>query len=649
MGHWVPMASREGGTVPTIVLSPEFSTDHLAFAATNAGIFRSRDGGLSWEVSGDGLSSFAAQSIAFSPFFATDHTIFAGSADGSLYRSTDGGDSWVFQVRLGQGSSVVAMATASTADRGIVVMAGTLVEGVFASTGGDWKQQNSGLPDLSVIDLVLSPNFGQDQTAFVATEGGLQATVDGGRSWRQVLAPPGDDSIQCVELSPAFASDRTIFVGTEEQGILRSSDGGASWSDFNTGLPERCINALAISPSFGKDRTIAAATGQSVALSADGGESWRLVSAEPEVILALAISGSDPAGQVMLAGLVAGGVVRSGDGGKSWERSNQGLAASYLVDLALSPSFETDGTLFVWGLSDGVFRSDDGGKSWQSSSSGIEGLTVTDLALSPDFASDGDLYAATSHGIFRSLDRGASWQRLGLGNYGISLLALSPAFSRDPIMVASADNSLRWSRDGGATWNPLGSPGEEETAVAGELAIGRDGEHQLLVATWREPRYYRRGRLRVWSRNLPNGDWRLLFTRDADVKAAVLAVPDSFSEDERFFIGNGEAVYHIVPDAQERTREGIRPIWLPAWVGTRGRPVVSLTAVRDFAHSHALVAAGGEGVYLSEDDGARWQRLGESLGNRAPVAVAASPDFLKKRTAYALTMGGRLWKWEPAG
>ncbi len=653
VGHWIPMAGRQGGTVPTIVLSPDFSADHLAFAATNAGVFRSRDGGRSWEPSGDLLNSFAAQSIAFSPFFATDRTLFAGSADGGTYRSVDAGDSWSFLARLGRGSGVVALAAASTSDKGITLVAGTLADGVFSSTdgGAEWKTHNSGLPDLSVIDLALSPAFGRDQTAFVATEEGLQLTTDCGRSWRQVSASRGGDSIQCVKISPEFASDRTVLMGTEEQGVLRSSDGGTSWSPLNSGLPDSCINALALSPEFGRDRTMVAATGQSIAISADGGESWRLVAAEPEVILALGIGSPAPAsrdsGQVILAGLVAGGILRSADGGKSWEKANQGLAASYLVDLALSPGFETDGTLFAWGLSDGVLRSEDGGRSWQPSSSGIEGLTVATLVLSPAFAIDGGLYAATSLGIFRSLDRGASWQRLGLANQSVSLLALSPAFSREPVMVAATGSALQWSRDGGAGWSPLEAPAEDEIPVSAKLALDPAGEPTLLVATWREPLYYRRGRLRVWSRTLTGGSWSMLFSRDADVKVAILAVPDSFGEDQRFFVGNGEAVYHVVPDAQERTREGVRPIWLPAWVGTRGRPVVSLAAAPDFARSHALLATGGDGVYLSQDDGVRWQRLGETLGDRAPVAVVPSPEFSKRETAYALTMGGQLWRWDP--
>jgi len=106
VGHWVPLAGRQGGTVPAVVLSPIFMVDRLAFAATYAGIFRSRDGGSSWEPSNEGLGSYMIQSIAFSPRYPVDHTLYAGAADGGVYRSTDSGDKWELLARLGSGSAV---------------------------------------------------------------------------------------------------------------------------------------------------------------------------------------------------------------------------------------------------------------------------------------------------------------------------------------------------------------------------------------------------------------------------------------------------------------------------------------------------------------------------------------------------------------
>lgn len=644
MGRWVSMAGREGGTVPAVVLSPGFSADHLAFAATNAGVFRSRDGGSTWEPPKSPLDAFSSQSIAISPTFGQDHTLFAGSADGGVYRSTDAGERWALWARLGQGSGVVALAVARE-ESGLTIAAATLGEGLFVSkTGREWKACNSGLPDLSIVALALSPDFPRDGIAFVATERGLHVTSDGCRSWKQVWSAGENDGVQCIAISPDFPVDGTVLVGTERQGVMMSTDGGSTWLPAGSGLPDSCVNSLVVSPDFRRDRTVIAGTGAGLAISTDSGHAWRAVAAETEMILGLAIASGEE--RVAIAGLVGGGVLRSPDGGIHWEIANTGLEASYLSGVVFSPDFETDGVLFAWGLSDGVLRSLDGGRSWQPSTAGIEGLTLSALAVSPSCPWNGVVQVATSSGIFRSTDRGESWKPLGLNDRTIGLMAISPLFAADPTMVATSGRDLFWSSDGGSEWNRLEPPADDESPVAAELAVGPEGGRTLLLATWREPTYYRRGRVRVWQRLLPGEGWKLVFTRDSDSRVVALAVPDSFREDGKFFIGNGEAVYHIAPDAQERTREGVRPIWLPSWVGTRSHPVVSLAAASRFSINHTLVAGGGDGVQISSDGGLRWQRVGDVPGGRPVVAVAASPGFPDGGRLFALSLGGRLWRWE---
>ena len=58
-----------------------------------SGVFRSADGGNTWEVASDGLSDLRVHSIDVSPGFGTDGTLFAGTS-GGLFRSTDEGRSW---------------------------------------------------------------------------------------------------------------------------------------------------------------------------------------------------------------------------------------------------------------------------------------------------------------------------------------------------------------------------------------------------------------------------------------------------------------------------------------------------------------------------------------------------------------------------
>ncbi|MDH7485255.1 MAG: C25 family cysteine peptidase, partial [Anaerolineae bacterium] len=87
-----------------------------------------------------------------------------------------------------------------------------------------------------------------------------------------------DLDIQALAVSPAFASDRTLWAGTNGGGIFKSGDGGATWSAASSGLPNLDVRALAVSPNVVADRTLLAGTyGSSVFCSTNGGSSWSAV------------------------------------------------------------------------------------------------------------------------------------------------------------------------------------------------------------------------------------------------------------------------------------------------------------------------------------------------------------------------------------
>src|SRR6202011_4833452 len=107
---------------------------------------------------------------------------------------------------------------------------------------------------------------------------------------------------------------------TEAHGLLRSDDGGATWHRPPP-MADRCVTALAFSPHYKSGRMVAAATEAGIAISHDGGESWRFASPEPAEVLSLLCLQED-SGEVVLAGLHRRGVVQSADGGATWTPAN---------------------------------------------------------------------------------------------------------------------------------------------------------------------------------------------------------------------------------------------------------------------------------------------------------------------------------------
>ncbi len=76
--------------VNRVVVDPR--DPQVVFAAGPAGLFRSKDSGLTWEASGQGLGTTAIVALALNP--AQPDRLYAASADGSLFRSDDNARSW---------------------------------------------------------------------------------------------------------------------------------------------------------------------------------------------------------------------------------------------------------------------------------------------------------------------------------------------------------------------------------------------------------------------------------------------------------------------------------------------------------------------------------------------------------------------------
>lgn len=338
--------------------------------ALGGGLFLSEDGGETWHISDKETLGFDPWVVAISPDYATDQTLFVGSALGldeaaflnkqpmkvDIYRSTDGGKTWLAaNGNFGKmGVIKILPSPAFTVDG--TLFAATADAGVFRSTdrGRSWQPINAGLPQLEVSDLVLSPSFAQDHTLYVSL-------FD-------------------------FYTTRTRY-----HGIYRSADGGESWQLL---LPVQA-SALALLDSYPKDVRLLIGTEQ-------GMLQW--VSEEAQA-KPLAVEDAPSDLIVRLA------TVKTKVGQRIWMGTHQGLhywnpekdamiKSSLPVptawQIAVSPNFLQDQTLFVGGFRTGILRSTDGGVSWKQICTGMECLgDAIPRSLDVKLANDQMIVAAT--------------------------------------------------------------------------------------------------------------------------------------------------------------------------------------------------------------------------------------------------------------
>jgi hypothetical protein len=157
---------------------------------------------------------------------------------------------------------------------------------------------------------------------------------------------------------------------------------------------------------------------------------------------------------------------RSDEGRDSWERLHGGLPSEWVWDVAFSPDFARDQTLFAsLATGDqgfGVWKSTNSGQNWHMTSIGLTDLAVTDLIISPGFAEDQTLFATASRGgLFRSTDAGQTWMPLteryrppDAFDEPPDQVALSPTYAEDQTLFLS-HYGLQRSADGGDTWQEI--------------------------------------------------------------------------------------------------------------------------------------------------------------------------------------------------
>jgi photosystem II stability/assembly factor-like uncharacterized protein len=253
------------------------------FAARSQGLYRSTDGGESWEFLYDALdldAPMVTTSVVVPPNYdgEVERSIFAG-VPGGVLRSADAGESWFATILDSPPPAVSAMVISPTYAEDGVLLAATTEDGIFrsATRGTHWARWNFGLLDLNVFSLAISPGFAEDETLFAGVESGIFCSTNGGRAWKEVDLSIGFEPVISLALSPTYPQDGIVFAGTETQGLIRSEDRGKTWVRLGEDVIADPVNAVVLSPNYGDQPDILALLENALWLSRDAGASWRLL------------------------------------------------------------------------------------------------------------------------------------------------------------------------------------------------------------------------------------------------------------------------------------------------------------------------------------------------------------------------------------
>ena len=381
------------------------------------GLFRSDDGGLTWQLLDLGGDPGPVNSLCVSP----QGIVLAGSSDLGLLRSSDGGQTWL---QVGPRDAIVLSLGASV-DR---MLAGCYETGLLISSdvGLNW-QADPGLKARRFSLLAAAPGGGWLAGSPTA---GLWQLPAGAATWQalsdwpserplyalatageQVLAasldgvwrgrPDGSGWTQALQteygINLLAAVGMQVWAGHVTGSLWRSEDGGASWQSLQPAFQDQALVALEVSAQYEKDQTLLAASADTARQelnfwrSQDGGLTWSAWFKEHTRWYALQLA---PAGEQAAESSFGFGLTVLTQSAHDPQRAEISRPEAPIVALLAVP----DSPARIAAAGQTLLAALDG-QDWQDFDTGLLVSTaVGALAISPQFAQDGQILALTQTG-----------------------------------------------------------------------------------------------------------------------------------------------------------------------------------------------------------------------------------------------------------
>ena len=601
------------------------------FAAVNGlseSLFISDDSGLTWRPSGD----IHQEIIDIAVPIGNPNTVLITTSS-RVYQSSDAGKTF-FPLpsapgSAGTGNRVITSVDVTLAD-GYIVTVGVRDEdtgeygGVFLFDERElvpvW--QDTGLTEFDVLDVAFSPGYSTDQSLIAAVSDETETAIFYYRAagWN---APAGTAHLRssddpatpiaaeaaCLAFPDEFLFDPSsadaafyagISTGSETGDVYRIDyrDDTLNATDLDTGLERGLTNAdiscLAVSGLSPAVKLLAGrAAGTTIFLSEDGGSTWKANVKEPAGTAVTAVSFDQSQDGYFAATRGSGSGAAVSRDGRVWNQvSLIDTDFSAIVDLAPSPNYASDATLFLltWGAGHSLWRSNNGGTRWERVLwPGIAGATAFHMvALPPDFGGGSDTVFCAGEingtpGILVSSDGGQTFR---------SRSAIDP------------ETSLPFTIDAWAVIN--------DTTL---LAAGYDGNRSMVYRTDNAGFFFAPG--------IPAGD----------LPITSLTVSPDFRNDGSMLAGTAAGDVYLYDDT-ERFRSITNKDGQTPFTGTV-YPIFDT----DYSENSYIYAAGAisdEGIYrFRTSTGTDWENIDDTLPNGSQLErIILSSDGI----LYAVNM-----------
>ncbi|NPA45409.1 MAG: hypothetical protein GXO49_07740, partial [Chlorobi bacterium] len=240
---------------------------------------------INWIQRGPANVGGRTRAIIVDPDDTTNKTWYAGAATGGIWKTTDGGNSWEDLTKDFTNLSVNALAMSESNTN--VIYAGTgesFPGGTFLKGNGIWKTTDKGISwtqlattatneDFAYVNRIIIDPSNED-IVLAATEKGILKTTDGGNSWNKVYS--SNTGVEDLIKDPTDFN--VLFAGENSYGIIRSTDAGETWTNSSNGIGAGKRFEVAISNvdhNYVFTSVEVADTVTNVYISEDNGINWK--------------------------------------------------------------------------------------------------------------------------------------------------------------------------------------------------------------------------------------------------------------------------------------------------------------------------------------------------------------------------------------
>jgi len=506
---------------------------------TAFGIFKSVDGGTTWQLKNNGISMGDAAGLVFRGFTVqqnNSNVVYAqvevrtpidgwefNRTKGRVYKTLDGGDNWQI---IWEGDNLARY----------LIIAPDDPDSLYLSTG--------------IFDREA---YNSDCQNSVAGGVGVLKSMDGGATWSAVNNGLTDLYVGSLRMHPAnpnilFAATGNnacsgLYTGNITGGLFRTTSKGLSWSKV---INKEIMTTVNFSPS--DPDTIYAGSTNAFYQSKDNGDTWAKFSKPgrewgPKGVTAgvpidMVVDPDDP--DLLYANNYGGGVFRSLDGAQTWEEWSKGYTGAEIHDVCVVPGLSP--TVYAIGRS-GPFASSNYGEKWtgiaNDDAKNAEWYSITHKPGNPNVVliadeHEGEIFYSTNGGenfvkilkhpnansanpdmrqgfksiaysfsnpnivyaglsknrplfresspagtvIYKSVDAGRTFSPLTsiIDSHNVRQLRVDP--DNPEIIYAATTNGLYTSNDGALNWHHLESLGARQIEV---IAIDSDQKNYIIA------------------------------------------------------------------------------------------------------------------------------------------------------------------------